>query len=121
MYFGALSSIVIFNLLTKIVTVFCVGRSSVGRSVGTRAVVVVMFLFLGASFGEVELLRADGTTAPRLATCRCVGENKGGENKGCEVLVVSGHMFDLLTDVFYGIRMKLVDQVRVSVCLFIPN
>lgn len=77
----------------------------------------MVFLFAGASFGEVELLRADGTTAPRLATCRCVGENKGGENKGCEVLVVSGHMFELLTDVFYGIRMKLVDQVSVSVCV----
>ena len=58
----------------------------------------------------MELLRADGSTAPRLASCKCVGE-KGHEDEGCEVLVVTGHTFELLTDVFYGIRMKLVNQV----------
>lgn len=68
---------------------------------------------IGASFGEVELLRADGSTAPRLATCRCLGRAGTGEGD-CEALVMRGHMFSLLTDVFGGVRAKLGGQVMHS-------
>lgn len=62
----------------------------------------------GASFGEVELLRSDELSTPRLATCTCIGQPSGGD---CEVLVVTEHMFDLLTDVFKGVRSGLDLQV----------
>ncbi|CAB1102555.1 unnamed protein product [Ectocarpus sp. CCAP 1310/34] len=58
----------------------------------------------GASFGEVELLRPDELSTPRLATCTCVGQPSGG---GCEVMMVTEHMFDLLTDTFEGVRTSL--------------
>lgn len=63
----------------------------------------------GASFGEVELLRSDELSTPRLATCTCIGQPSGG---GCEVLVVTEHMFDLLTDTFKGVRSGLGLQVK---------
>ena len=62
----------------------------------------------GASFGEVELLRSDELSTPRLATCTCIGQPSGGD---CEVLVVTEHMFDLLTDTFKGVRSGLGLQV----------
>lgn len=62
----------------------------------------------GASFGEVELLRSDELSTPRLATCTCIGQPSGGD---CEVLVVTEHMFDLLTDTFKGVRSGLDLQV----------
>ena len=57
----------------------------------------------------MELLRADECTTPRLATCKCLGQPDGG---GCEVLVVTEHMFDLLTDTYQGVRTTLGRQVK---------
>ncbi|CAN0146156.1 unnamed protein product, partial [Hapterophycus canaliculatus] len=67
----------------------------------------------GASFGEVELLRSDELSTPRLATCTCIGQPSGGD---CEVLVVTEHMFDLLTDTFKGVRsgLDLQREVRLT-------
>lgn len=68
----------------------------------------------GASFGEVELLRADGSTAPRLATCRCLGRMGQGDGE-CEALVMRGHTFAHLTDVFHGVRARLGAQVGAGI------
>lgn len=59
----------------------------------------------------MELLRSDELSTPRLATCTCIGQPSGGD---CEVLVVTEHMFDLLTDTFKGVRAGLDLQVCVE-------